>query len=117
MRTLTLALAVVATLPAQADVVTDWSIAASDIVTDAKIGTPPANRVFAFVQTAVHEAVLSLQMLPAGGDTDVACAAAVAAANRATLEKLLPLQHASIAKAYEAALAKLPDNAARAAGV
>ena len=41
---------------ASADVVTDWNIKAGEIVVDARLGAPPANRVFAIVQTAVYEA-------------------------------------------------------------
>ena len=41
---------------ARADVVTDWNVKASDIVVDAKLGPPPANRVLAIVHTAVYEA-------------------------------------------------------------
>ena len=41
---------------ASADVVTDWNIKAGEIIVDARIAPPPANRVFAIVQTAVYEA-------------------------------------------------------------
>ena len=42
---------------ALADAVTDWNIKAGEIVVEAKLGPPPANRVMAIVQTAVYEAV------------------------------------------------------------
>jgi hypothetical protein len=42
---------------ALADVVTDWNIKAGEIVVEAKLGPPPANRVLAIVHTAVYEAV------------------------------------------------------------
>ena len=37
---------------ALADVVTDWNIKAGEIVVEAKLGPPPANRVLAIVHTA-----------------------------------------------------------------
>jgi hypothetical protein len=95
---------------ASADIVTDWNIKAAELITEAKIGTPPAVRVMAYAQTAVHEAVLAS---PPGASLD----AAVAAANRAVFNKLLPAQQASVDKAYEAALAALPDGHARASGI
>ncbi|UUX96300.1 DUF3455 domain-containing protein [Aquabacterium sp. J223] len=71
--------------------------------------------MLALVQTAVHEAVTALPARPAD---DTAAAAAVAAANRAGLTRLLPpTQAAAIHAAYQAALAKLPDGPAKAAGV
>jgi hypothetical protein len=95
---------------AQADAVTDWNTVAGDAILNAKIGTPPANRVIAFVQTAVYDAVLA-----AGTSANVD--AAVAAASRVTLVKLLPSQEAAVTTAYQAALAKLPDGPAKSAGI
>jgi hypothetical protein len=43
--------------------------------------------------------------------------AAVAAANRVTLAALAPVQQATIDKAYQAALATLPDGPAKTAGI
>ena len=63
---------------ANADVITDWNLKAGEIVTEAKLGTPPAIRAMAIVQTAVYEAV---NATAPGASID----AAVAAANRATL--------------------------------
>jgi uncharacterized membrane protein len=61
-----------------------------DLVVQARLGTPPANRVLAIVQTAVHEAVIAAQLGQRGEGAATATDAAVAAANRATLAKLLP---------------------------
>jgi hypothetical protein len=108
---------------ARADVVTDWNIKAGEIVVDAKGAPPTAFRVFAITQTAVYEAVnaitkrypasrLKLETAP-GASLD----AAVAAANRATLVKLVPSQQAAIETAYQAALAKVADGPAKAAGI
>jgi hypothetical protein len=112
---LAVALIAAAAQTARADVVTDWNQQANAIVADAKLGPPPAYRVMALVQTAVQDAVSAAQALPQGGD--VAVAAAVAAANRATLAKLLPAQEAAVAAAFQKALSALPEGAARAAGV
>lgn len=95
--------------PAQADAVTDWNAKAGDFIHEARMGTPPAMRVMAIVQTAVHEAVQ--QVPPASRD------AAVAAANRSALLALVPAQQAAIESAYQAALAALPDTPARASGL
>lgn len=95
---------------ARADVVTDWNGKANDIVVEAKLGTPPAIRVMALVQTAVHAAIKSA---PKNSSTD----AAVAAANRAVLLKLLPAQQGAIDKAYESSLGAIADGADKAAGI
>ena len=95
---------------ANADVITDWNIKAGEIVTESKLGTPPAIRAMAIVQTSVYEAV---NATAPGASVD----AAVAAANRATLTKLMPLQQASIDAAYQAALAQIADGPAKTAGI
>ena len=102
---------------ARADAVTDWNATAADLVAQARLGTPPANRLMAIVQTAVHEAVTAAQLPQAGEGAAIAADAAVASASRATLAKLLPQQEAAIANAYRAAIAKLGDSPAAAAGV
>ncbi|HSW04085.1 vanadium-dependent haloperoxidase [Aquabacterium sp.] len=95
--------------PAHADAVTDWNVKAGEFIAEAKLGTPPAMRVMAVVQTAVHDAVQ--QVPPAAQD------AAVAAANRAALSALLPAQKAAIEASYTAMLAALPDAPAKATGI
>jgi len=108
---------------ALADVVTDWNITAGEIVTEARLGTPPANRVLAIVQTAVYEAVNAVTrryppervQLDAAAGTSVD--AAVAAANRATLSQLVPSQQAAIDSAYQAALSAMPAGEAKTAGL
>ena len=99
---------------AQADAVTDWNVRASQFVFDAKMGTPPAVRLMAVVQTAVQEAVTSL---PRQGADGIAVDAAVAAANRAALVKLLPTQEAAIQAAFQAAVGALPEGTAKATGL
>ncbi|WP_332826172.1 DUF3455 domain-containing protein [Ramlibacter sp.] len=101
---------------AQADAVTDWNTVAGDIVVQARIGTPGAVRIMAIVQTAVHEAVAAVPLLQPA-DVSAAADAAVAAATRASLARLLPQQVPAIDKAYQSALARVADGAARSAGV
>lgn len=98
-----------AALEARADAVTEWNLRAGEVMTEAKLGTPPATRAMAFVQTAVAEAAIAAK--PAGVD------AAIAAANRAVLLKLLPAQEKMIEAAYNAALAKVADGPAKAEGI
>ena len=121
---LILAASLIACPMARADVVTDWNIKAGDIVVDARLGPAPANyRVMALVQTSVYEAANAIsRRYPARGlKLDAAPGAsvdaAVAAANRATLLKLAPSQQAAIETAYQAALAKIADGPAKAAGI
>lgn len=95
--------------PVAADVITDWNLKTSELISEAKIGTPPAVRAMALVQTATHEAVKAAA--PASID------AAVAAANRAVLLKTMPAVQASTEAAYQAALAKIADGAAKSEGI
>jgi membrane-associated phospholipid phosphatase len=114
---LSLAAALALTTPlARADAVTDWNHLANAFIVESKLGTPPAVRVMALLQTAVLQAVegaRSVDNARTGADLD----AAVAAANRTVLTRLLPAQQAGIDKAYQAALQRLADGPARHAGV
>ena len=103
--------------PARADAVTDWNTEAGQLLVQSRLGTPAAVRVSALVQTAVHEAVSSVKRLPLGQDAGLASDAAVAAANRIALSRLLPQQESAIAQAYRTAIDKLGDTPATAAGI
>lgn len=117
LRQLILATAVAAaTGPALADAVTDWNHLANGFIAEAKLGTPPAVRVMALLQTAVLEAVENARGAT-GGRGSVELDAAVAAASRAVLTRLLPAQQAGIDKAYQAALLRTGDGPARQAGI
>jgi hypothetical protein len=108
---------------ASADVITDWNIKTGEFVVEAKLGTPPANRVMALVQAAVYEAVNAITKrypasgLPLEAAHGASADAAVAAANRAMLVKLVPAQQAPIDAAYQAALATIADGPAKTAGI
>jgi hypothetical protein len=111
------------TTSSRADAVTDWNVKACEMVVEAKLGTPPAMRVLAIVHTAVYEAANAItKRYPAGAlKLDAASGAsvdaAVAAANHATLVKLLPSVQPTIDSAYQAALTKVADGPAKAAGI
>lgn len=96
---------------ARADAVTDWNIKSGEVIVEAKIGTPPAVRVMAIVQTAAHQAVQTATHRSASIE------AALAAAHRVTLAKLLPAQQAMIDAAYQAALGRIADSAAKSDGI
>ena len=106
----------------QADVIVDWNDKACAIAGKAGPGAP-GHRIMANVQVAVFEAVNSIDgrytpyiakvPAPAGASVD----AAVAAANRATLLALMPAEKDAIEAAYQAALAKVPDGAAKSDGI
>jgi hypothetical protein len=121
--TLCLGYSSVVTRMASADVVADWNIRAGEIVVEARLLNPPASRVLAIVQTAVYEAANAItRRYPASGlqleaAPEASIEAAVAAANHVTLAKLLPDLQASVDTAYAAALAKIVDGPAKAAGV
>jgi hypothetical protein len=88
------AAALAATGAAQADAVTDANQRAAQLIGEARIGTPPAMRVMALVQTATYEAVLDAKRAGAAADS------AVVAAHRVMLAQLLPAQRAAVETAY-----------------
>ncbi|MFO1325558.1 MAG: vanadium-dependent haloperoxidase [Burkholderiales bacterium] len=108
---------------ASADVITDWNVVAADATFAGGPPPPPANRTLAITQTAVYEAVNAItrkyppdrMTLPAAPDASVP--AAVAAANREVLARLVPSQKAAVDKAYASALAAIADGPAKIAGI
>ena len=117
------AASLIASPVASADAVCDWNSKVGDIVVTAKMGPPPASRAMAIANTAVYEAVNAItKRYPAGAlKLDAAPGAsvdaAIAAANRTALSKLLPSQQSAIEAAYQAALSKVADGAAKASGI
>ncbi|WP_418318027.1 vanadium-dependent haloperoxidase [Piscinibacter sakaiensis] len=101
---------------ADADVVIDWNQRASEVISEAKIGTPVAIRVMALVQTAVRDAVDATAGAKGGGKATVVDAAVAAASGR-TLGTLLPARQAQIDALVQNALSAIGDSAARDAGV
>jgi hypothetical protein len=99
------------TAVAHADVVTDWNQRCEQFIAESKLGTPPAVRVMAIVATAVHGAVAAADATGASVD------AAVAAAHRVTLVKLLPAQQAAVQAAYGAAIGSVADGGSKNDGI
>ncbi|HJR05199.1 MAG TPA: vanadium-dependent haloperoxidase [Methylomirabilota bacterium] len=118
-----LALLILAGAPdAHADVVTDANARAADVVSRVP-ATPIAVRMMAIVQVSVFEAVNAVsgryppqraKLAPAPG---ASAQAAVAAATRAALSKLVPAQQAAIDADYQALLGSVPDGPAKTAGI
>jgi hypothetical protein len=108
---------------AHADAVTEWNVKAGEILADARLGPPPANRLMATAQTAVYEAVNAITGRYPRGDIKIDAAAgasveaAVAAANCAVFVKLVPSQQAAIDKAYQTALGAIADGAGKSSGI
>jgi len=121
--TLGILIAMLAVAPdAGADGVTDANVRAAEI-TSMMAGTPPAVRAMAIVQVSVYEAVntitgryppLRTKLTAAPG---ASVDAAVAAATRTVLLKLVPAQQAAIEAHYQAALKPLPDGRAKTDGI
>ncbi len=106
-----LSAAALAAATAHADALTDWNVKSGEFITESKLATPPSVRVMAIVQTAAYDAVVASQQRQASAD------AALAAAHRVTLAKLLPAQQAAIDAAYQAALGGVADGAAKSNGI
>jgi hypothetical protein len=83
-------------MASKADVVTDSNAATAEIAGASGLSTPAVNRVMALVQTAVYAAANSVTRrypddeLGLGAARDASIDAAIAAAQRTTLSRLLP---------------------------
>lgn len=108
---------------AYADVVTEWTTTAGEIAVAGKLPPGGAYRAMAVVQTSVYDSVNAITKrypsvrAPVQAAAGASVEAAVAAANRATLSALVPGQQAATDKAYQAALAALPDGQAKTEGI
>ena len=108
---------------AHADVVTDSNAKAAEIASKIP-GTRLAVRAMAIVQVSVFEAANAITgRYPASSRVKVVAApgasvdAAVSAATRTALLKLVPAQQAAIDADYQAALRLLPDSRAKSDGI
>jgi PAP2 superfamily len=108
-----------ASVAAHADTVADWADTTTRIATDG----PNTIRTIALAQSAVYEAVNAItrryprDLVDLGPAQGASIDAAIAAASRAVLlHEALALQ-TQTESAYKKALAAIPDNAARAAGI
>ena len=109
-------------LPAYADVVTDANAKAAEI-TSRNVPTPIGVRTMAIVQVSVFEAVNAITGRYPSFRVKLASApgasveAAVAAATRTALSKVLPVHQAAVDADYNAALAAVPDGRAKTEGI
>ena len=107
---------------AHADVVTEANAKAADVASKHP-ATPIAVRTMAIVQVSVFEAVNAISGRYPSSRTKITAApgasveAAVAAATRTALSKLMPTQQAVIEADYQAALKPVPDGRAKADGI
>jgi hypothetical protein len=113
---------VLAVVPAQADVVTDWNVIALNAT-----AVPPnsilQSRVLAIVHAAAYDAVRAVEgegpayaveiAAPAGASAD----AAVVAAAHGALVRLAPAQRPSLDTARDVSLSRIADGPAKAAGI
>jgi PAP2 superfamily len=107
---------------AHADVVTDANAKAAEIASKSP-ATPPAVRTMAIVQVSVFDAVSAITgRYPAvrakiTAPRDASVDAAVAAATRTALSKLMPAQQATIDADYQALLKTVTDGRAKTDGI
>ena len=108
--------------PAHADVITDANARAAEIASKHP-ATPISVRMMAIVQVSVFEGVNAITGRYPASRVKIAAApgasvdAAVAAATRTALLKLMPAQQAAIDADYQAALKLLPDGRAKTDGI
>ena len=117
-----LALIAVAT-PSSADVITDWNQAAMEVMKAVNVAGNPWTRTLAMMHVAMADAANAVHNrytrftpdIPAAQNASAEAAAASAA--REILMRQYPGQKARIDAAFTAMLERVPDNAARAAGI
>ena len=111
--------------PGRADIIADWNVKAVDTMTAQRVtgGALPA-RTLAMMHTAMFNAVNSvanrykLYLVAARPDaTDVSPEAAAHSAARRVLVDLYPKEKAALDAAFDTAMAKLPDGAAKSSGI
>ncbi len=108
---------------AKADAVSDWNARACELAVSPNFDTPTANRMLAIMHTAIYEAANAITKkypssdlkidAPAGASVD----AAIAAAARTTLLKLIPAKEQQIEVAYQTSLSKIADGKAKTDGI
>jgi hypothetical protein len=111
-RFLILVLAVATATSARADAVMEWNARANEIITASRQSGVAMYQTAAVVQVAVFDAVSSIKDAP-----DASVDAAVAAATRGVLIKLVPEQAPAIEAAYDAKLRTLPNGPAKTKGI
>ncbi len=108
---------------AHADIVTDANTKAAELVSRVPAPPPITVRAMAIVQVSVFEAVNAItgryppQRAKLAAAPGASVEAAVAAATRTALAKLMPAQQAAIDADYQALLGSVPDGPAKTAGI
>jgi len=99
----------------RADAVSEWNARACDLLGTTNLDTPTGNRVLAIMHTAVYEAVNAitkkypagaLKLNASGGES---VDAAVAAASREVLVKLVPSKAIDVEVAFQKVMKAIPD--------
>lgn len=105
------------------DAVIEWNNVLLDAIRVDRTAPPAASRAMAIVQTAVFDAVNSIEgqyeayFVRLSGYSNASPEAAVAAAAHKTLVSLFPAQVSTLSAAFTAALADIPDGIAETRGV
>ncbi len=108
---------------AGADAITAWNKTGCDAVFATPMVPPMATRILAIMHTSAYEAANAItgryrvKLLPLDAPRDASVEAAIAAASRTVLLELVPGQKDAVETAYAGALATLPVNAQRDAGI
>src|SRR5215475_13127786 len=111
------------TIPAGADVITDWNQAAIDVMKAVNVAGNPWTRTLAIMHVAMSDAVNAVHNRYTRFTPDIpptqnaAAEAAAASAAREILMRQYPGQKARIDAAFSATLENVPDTPARAAGI
>jgi len=117
------AIALLASTSSRADALHDGNVKATEIIFAARMPPGPSYRATAISQTAVYEAVNAITGRYGSGGTkprtsaDASIDAAIAAAHRGVLSKLMPAQQPAIDAAYQAALGMVGDGPAKTNGI
>ncbi|NQD38862.1 vanadium-dependent haloperoxidase [Permianibacter sp. IMCC34836] len=124
LHTIVAVLATVLMMPSvNADAVTEWNRKAGQLVLEARLTPPAANRMFAMAHTAIYVASNAIsRRYPTAGvvipaTNSASQDAAIAAAGHAVMLRLMPAQQAAIDATYQTTLASISAEAGRDDGV
>ena len=110
-------------VPARADVVTDWNVTANTVMTAENVGNNPRLRNLAMMHVAMSDAINTVQnrykrvvaTIPLASSASAEAAAATAA--HQILAELYPAQKTKIDETYVTSLKSIPDGAVKSEGV
>jgi hypothetical protein len=100
---------------AKADAVSEWNVRACDLLGTTTLDTPTGNRVLAIMHTAIYEAVNAITKKYPAGDLKLNASggesvdAAVAAASREVLVRLVPSKAIDVEVAFQKAMKAIPE--------